>query len=140
MKKSALLFLLFLGVLISFAFKKQTPTATNVAKSLSPAAFYFMRDSCNQLDIVYSKGGSMSIDGRNVGYFTSFIHYTPAKPIPNKVRDGIMMWVKNGREVISGDFYFTSDTSAYIQFKIDTLVFANNFTKQGATFLQTKGR
>ncbi len=135
--KKYFLAIVLLGVFVAFA---QNEPAKQKTKILPAYAYVFLRDSCTQMDIVFTKGGSMSLEGRNIGYFTSFISNAPATPKVGAVRDALIMWVKNGREALSGDIYFTSDTSAYIQFQMDSNTFVNSLTTQGAIFMQKRGR
>ena len=135
MRNYIILFLLA----FSFGLSAQTESKTKTSNRPLPALVYYaMRDSCTQLDLVFTKrGGSLSVDGKNVRLFTNMIDGSSA--VPNKQeRDGFIMWVKNGREFCSGDFYITSDSTGYLRFKIQDKEFVNSFTKQGAQFIQAR--
>jgi hypothetical protein len=46
------------------------------------------------------------------------------------------MWQINGREFLTGDMYFSSDTTGYLVFKKDDKEYINTLNKQGAGFLK----
>jgi len=131
-------------VTITFAaFAQQAKVSKPKTVPLPTNLFNNLHDSCTSLDIVFltGKGGSMSLDGRNVKFFTSFM--TPG-PVDKKkaatAQDATIMWEKEGREYLSGTIYFTGDSSGYITFTKNNKEYANGLTPQGAGFLQTHGK
>lgn len=95
-----------------------------------------MRDSATSMDIVMmqGKGGSMSLDGRNVHLFNNlFENKTTAKvKLPQA---GTIMWQINGREFISGN-YFLGDSTGYVLFNKDDKEYVNLINAQGNSFLK----
>ena len=105
------------------------------SKALPRGLYMTLRDSCTQLDIVFTAGTSMSLDGRNVKMFSSFVDWNPAQRAAVD-KKGFLMWQINGREFLTGDMYFTNDTTGYLIFKKDNQEYLNKLTAQGASFLQ----
>jgi hypothetical protein len=132
--KKTLFYILYFSTIFVFA---QTNTIQQKKLEALPDSNYrVLRDSCTQLDIVFFGGGSMSIEGRNVNMFSSFVQTktVPAKaPIP---KAGFIMWQRNGREFLTGDIYLTSDTTGYLHFKTSEKEYFNQLTNQGASFLR----
>jgi hypothetical protein len=104
--------------------------------SLPPYLYKTLRDSCNMIDLVYSVGGSMSLNGRNVQLFSSFVEQKGTKKNESLPKEGFIMWQINGREFLTGDMYFSSDTTGYLVFKKDDKEYINTLNKQGAGFLK----
>lgn len=113
------------------------PIKKVVADNSLPLNLYkTLRDSCNMIDLVYSVGGSMSLNGRNVQLFSSFVEQKGTKKDEALPKEGFIMWQINGREFITGDMYFSSDTTGYLVFKKDDKEYINTLNKQGAGFLK----
>jgi len=137
MRKPFYLFTLFIFVSLAFA---QTKPAESAFKRLPKSDYLILRDSCNQLDVVFisGAGGSLSLEGRSVGLFSSFVDLkTIAAKSPNS-KDGFIMWQKNGREFITGDIYLQTDSNSYLLFKKDGKEYFNLLTSQGASFLRSQ--
>ena len=102
--------------------------------------FNTLRDSTTQADVVYHFPAttSLSLEGRNVKMFNTLIDVETTRDTLKKP-DGFVMWLINGREFISADF-FLSETSGYLRFKKDSLVFVNKLTQQGASFFKQQKR
>ncbi len=108
-----------------------------------PAAIYnTLHDSCTQLDIVFitGKGGSMSLEGRNVKFFTSFVSTKAVPKRTNAQQDGTIMWQIDGRAYLMGNLYLNSDSSGYVQFNKNDKEYINALTPDGAGFLKTHGK
>lgn len=101
-------------------------------------SFITLRDSTTSMDVVMmiGKGGSLSLDGRNVKLFNGFFETktTTKKAVPQA---GMIMWQINGREFISGNYYL-SDSSGYIVFDKDGKEYVNRMTKDGASFFKSQ--
>ena len=104
--------------------------------SLPPNLYKTLHDSCNMIDLVYNVGGSMSLNGRNVQLFSSFVEQKGTKKDETLPKEGFIMWQINGREFITGDMYFSSDSTGYLLFKKDDKEYINTLNKQGAVFLR----
>lgn len=99
-----------------------------------------MRDSTTSMDIVMmlGKGGSLSLEGKNVRFFNTFFENIPSsKTIPSLA--GTIMWLINGRELISGN-YFLGDTTGYVVFQKDGREFVNQINSTGNSFLKSQIR
>jgi hypothetical protein len=110
-----------------------------VAQQPLPAKVYYtMRDSTTSMDVVMfqGKGGSMSLDGRNVQLFSNFFDGRTA-PKTNAQAAGSMMWQINGREYISGK-YFLGDSTGYIVFTFGGKEYVNRLNTQGNSFLKSQ--
>jgi hypothetical protein len=140
MKKTVfLLTLLFSVALIA---QQGRPAATpNTVPPLPMKIYSVLRDSCTQLDIVFitGKGGSMSLEGRNVKFFTSFVKPSGTAKKPNAPLDGTLLWQINGKAYQMANLYFTGDSSGYVSFERDNKEFVNGLTPDGAAFLKTRG-
>jgi hypothetical protein len=126
----------------SLAQPKTNISRITVNEVALPAKVYStMRDSCTQLDIVFltGKGGSMSLDGMNIKYFTQFVTQQTTSRKVNATQDGYIMWQINGREYQSGKIYFQSDSSGYITFSRNDKEYTNALSPQGAGFLRSRG-
>ncbi len=102
------------------------------------ATYKALRDSTTSMDIVMmqGKGGSMSLEGRNVQLFTAFFeNKTTIKT--NAPLAGNIMWLSNGREFISGN-YFLGDSTGYIVFSIAGQEFINRINQQGNQFFKNQ--
>lgn len=97
-----------------------------------------MRDSTTAMDIVMyqGKGGSMSLDGRNVKLFNAFFENKTAQK-QNMQAAGNIMWQINGREFISGN-YFLGDSTGYIVFNKDGKEYVNRINSQGTQFFKSQ--
>lgn len=127
--------------LILLFFALTTLAQTKNPLSLQPLpniAFKVLRDSCTQLDIVFTAGvgSSMSVEGRNVSMFSTFVDNTTLLKKPEAEKQGFIMWQRNGREFITGDIYLTTDSSGYLHFKYGGNDYFNQLSTQGATFLR----
>ncbi len=95
-----------------------------------------MHDSTTSMDIVMyqGKGGSMSLDGRNVKLFNNlFENKTAAKT--KAPLAGNMMWLVNGREFVSGN-YFLGDSTGYVVFQLNGKEYVNLINAQGNSFFK----
>lgn len=128
MKKG--LVLVTLLVLLSFGVKAQQP--------LPKKMYLTMRDSTTSMDVVMmlGKGGSLSLDGRNVQLFNAFFDSRPAVKT-NAPLAGNIMWQINGREYISGS-YFLGDSTGYVVFKKDGKEYVNLLNTQGNSFFKSQ--
>ena len=90
------------------------------------------------MDVVMmlGKGGSLSLDGRNVKLFNSFFEQKSATKTATQ-QAGMIMWQINGREFISG-YYYLLDSSGYIVFNKDGKEYVNRMTKDGASFFKSQ--
>jgi len=133
--KNAFTFFLFSIFIISFA---QVKPITSPFRVLPQNIFRTLRDSCTQIDIVFTtgKGGSMSLEGRNVVLFSTFVESKPISAKKGTEKNGFIMWQRNGREYITGDVYLTSDTSGYLFFKKGDKEYFNQLSAQGSAFLK----
>jgi hypothetical protein len=128
-------YVFLLMVVATFAAQAQVP------KVLPAKKFISLRDSTTQIDIVYHSPStnSLSLDGRNVMAFNRQyldnqpVKHTLAKPI------GYIMWQKNGREYLSGDFFY-NDSIGYVVTKVDTTKYVIKLSEQGRSFLQQQRR
>lgn len=108
----------------------------NAQTALPSKMFQTLRDSTNSIDVVFmlGKGGSMNIEGRNVLFFNSFFDNVSAAKTSSK-QAGLIMWLINGREFLSGNFYL-GDTTGYIVFQKDNKEYINKLNAQGNTFFK----
>lgn len=128
MKHSYLLLIGLFIALTGFAQNKPLPAKT----------FVTLRDSTTSMNVVMmqGKGGSLSLEGRNVRLFNGFFE--------NKTSDkfkapqaGNIMWLINGREFISGN-YFLGDSTGYIIFTRDGKEYVNAITPSGTSFFKSQ--
>jgi len=100
-------------------------------KPLPAQTYVTMRDSTTSMDIVFylGKGGSMSLDGRNVHVFSSFFENAPVvkSGLPQA---GTIMWQIDGREFLSGSFYL-GDSTGYIITSKGGKEYINSINPQG---------
>ena len=138
MKKTLPLILLVAVLAVLRA--QQTKPAQNAFKTLPRTDLAVMRDSCNQLDVVFitGGGGSLSVEGRSVGLFSTFVDSKTIAAKSTNAKDGFIMWQKNGREFITGDIYLLSDSTSYLHFKKDGKEYFNMLSAQGANFLRSQ--
>lgn len=107
-------------------------------QALPLKSFITLRDSTTSMDVVMmlGKGGSLSLDGRNVKLFNGFFESkSMAKTATQQA--GMIMWQINGREFISGNYYLL-DSSGYIVFNKDGKEYVNRMTKEGASFFKSQ--
>jgi len=128
-------------VIIFLLLVSQTAMAQNpsVNTTLLPAKTYrALRDSTTSMDIIMmlGKGGSMSIEGRNVQLFNTFFEPVAASKT-NVPQAGMIMWLMNGREFISGN-YFLGDSTGYIVFKQNDKEYIHRINNQGNSFLKSQ--
>jgi hypothetical protein len=137
MKKKISVLTLYVIVFMVIA---QNKPSELLYKALPFSDYKILRDSCTQLDVVFlsSASGSLSVDGRSVSLFSNFVDSKAIAKKSNSSKDGFIMWQKNGREFVTGDIYFLSDSSGYLHFKKDGKDFYNLLTTQGATFLKSQ--
>lgn len=123
--------ILFFAITVSLSAQVKT-------QQLPLKHYITMHDSTNSIDVVFmtGKGGSLSIDGRNVQLFNSFFENIAAKKT-GLPQAGNMMWQINGREFISGNFYL-GDKTGYIVFTKDGKEYVNQISEQGNTFLKNQ--
>ena len=116
--------------------------AAQQAKTQALPMPYYMKlvDSTTSLDVVFmlGQGGSISVEGRNVKMFNSFIDWQNA-PKLNTPQAGTMMWEINGREFLSGSFYL-GDTTGCMVITKNGKEYVNKISPQGNTFLKSQGR
>jgi len=140
MQKTIFLFALLFSVVL-IAQQGQKPHTQVKAQSLPGNIYNILHDSTTQLDIVFitGKGGSMSLEGRNVRFFTSFVTRQVVDKKPNAPLDGTLLWQINGRAFQMGNLYFTGDSSGYITFERDNKEYINALTPDGSAFLKNRG-
>ncbi len=104
--------------------------------ALPSKTFLSLRDSTTSMDIVMlrGKGGSLSAEGRSVPLFINFFDNKTA-PKTNAPKAGMIMWLQNGREFLSGDYYL-GDSTGYVIFKKDGQEFVNRINAQGNAFFK----
>lgn len=102
--------------------------------------YYILRDSCTTLDVVFTKesAGSMSLEGRSVSLFSSFVDVKSITVKSPNPKDGFIMWQRNGREFMTGDIYLLTDSTSYLRFKKDDREIYHLLTPQGASFLRSQ--
>ncbi len=110
--------------------------------SLPLSVYNVLRDSCNGLDITFltGVGGSMSLANKNVKFFTSFVTTSSAAKKPELPQEGLIMWEIDGREYLTGNLYFSGDSSGYLVFNKNNHEYINALSPQGAGFLMTHGK
>ncbi len=103
-------------------------------QQLPAKTYYTLRDSTTAMDVVLmqGKGGSLSLEGRNVKLFNSFFENKTA--IKTKApQAGMIMWLINGREFLSGNFYL-GDSTGYVVFQKDGREYINLMNNAGNSF------
>ena len=114
-------------------------TATLRAQQPLPQkTFITLRDSTTGMDVVMmlGKGGSLSLEGRNVKLFNNFFDNQSARKT-NAPQAGNIMWLINGREFISGN-YFLGDSTGYVVFNKDGKEYVNRINAQGNSFFKSQ--
>jgi hypothetical protein len=104
-----------------------------------PAKTYLaLRDSTTSIDVVFfqGKGGSLSIDQRNVKIFNSFFENAPAQKT-NTPQAGTIMWQIQGREFLSASFYL-GDSTGYIVSQKEGKEYVTRINPQGNSFLKNQ--
>lgn len=114
--------------------------AQEKAKPLPVNDFLTLRDSTTSMDIIFLKGedGSISVEGRNLQIFNSFFENKPADK-KNTAVDGTIMWLINGKEFISGN-YFLGDSIGYVVFQKNGEEFINQINARGNAFLKSSSK
>ena len=97
-----------------------------------------MRDSTNSMDVVMmlGKGGSISLDGKNVKLLNNFFEYKTATKTKAPLA-GNIMWQINGREFISGSYYL-GDSTGYVVFQKNGKEYVNRLNTQGNSFFKAQ--
>ena len=97
-----------------------------------------LRDSTNSIDVVIlqGKGASINFEGRNVSYFNSMIENKTAAKSKAPL-GGTIMWLIDGREFISGN-YFLGDSTGYVVMQKDGKEYVNQLNKAGISFLKSE--
>lgn len=121
----ALLFSVLCSLFSVFCFSQQ---------QLPAKTYYTMRDSTTSMDVILmqGKGGSLSLEGRNVQLFNSFFENKPAAKT-NAQQAGMIMWLIKGREFLSGNFYL-GDSTGYVVFTKDGKEYVNRMNNAGNSF------
>lgn len=103
-------------------------------QQLPAKTYYTMRDSTTSMDVILmqGKGGSLSLEGRNVQLFNSFFENKPATKT-NAQQAGMIMWLIKGREFLSGNFYL-GDSLGYVVFTKDGKEYINRMNNAGNSF------
>jgi hypothetical protein len=106
--------------------------------SLPAHMFSTLTDSTTSMDVVLliGEGGSISAEGPNVKFFNSFIDKETAAKT-NARPAGTIMWLINGREFISGN-YFLGDSTGYFVFQKDGKEYVNRMNTQGNSFFKSQ--
>lgn len=125
-------------LIIAFCQAQQGKATVQKIQSLPAKMFLTMRDSTTSMDVVMmqGKGGSLSLDGRNVKLFNAFFE-SKAAPKTTAPLGGNIMWLINGREYISGNYYL-GDSTGYVVFKKDGNEYVNLLNKQGNSFFKSQ--
>ena len=130
MKQILILFFGCMFFLSAFAQVKTQPLPTKT--------YLTLRDSTTSMDVVMmqGKGGSLSLEGRNVKLFNSFFENKPSAKTNAPVA-GNIMWLINGREFVSGN-YFLGDSTGYVVFQKDNHEYVNLLNAQGNSFFKSQ--
>lgn len=128
-------------ILITLSFHQITMAQTTaLAKpSVLPAKTYkALRDSTTSMDVIMmqGKGGSMSIEGKNVQLFNTFFEPVTANKT-TAPQAGMIIWLMNGREFISGNYFF-GDSTGYIVFNKDNKEYVHRINNQGNSFFKSQ--
>jgi hypothetical protein len=121
----ALLLSVFCSLFSLFCYSQQ---------QLPAKAYITLRDSTTSMDVVLmqGKGGSLSLEGRNVKLFNSFFENKPATKT-DAPQAGMIMWLINGREFLTGNFYL-GDSTGYVVFQKDGKEYINLINQAGNSF------
>lgn len=105
-------------------------------KQLPITLYKTLRDSTTSLDIIVmqGKGGSMSIEGRNMRLFGNFFENKTSEKFTAPL-GGNIMWQINGREFLSGNYYL-GDSTGYVVFNKDGKEYVNLINNQGNSFFK----
>lgn len=115
---------------------KQQGAAKQPNQALPIRTYAMLRDSATSMDLTLylGRGGSLSLDGKNVRLFGSFFeNKTTIKT--NAPQAGMAMWLINGREFLTGNFYL-GDSTGYIVFKHEGKEYVNSISDQGNNFFK----
>ena len=134
MKKFMLFSLTVVFALVTIS--AQQAATKQVNQALPIRTYAALRDSTTTMDItlLQGKGGSLSLDGKNVRLFGSFFeNKTAAKTsVPQA---GMVMWLRDGREFLTGNFYL-GDSTGYIIIKHNGKEYVNSINNQGNNFFK----
>lgn len=122
---------------VAFVMISAQQTATKQVNQPLPIRTYAaLRDTANSMDITLylGKGGSLSIAGKDVRVFGSFFENKTANKT-NAPQAGMAMWLIDGRELITGNFYL-GDSTGFIVFKHNGKEYVNSITNQGNNFFK----
>lgn len=113
-------------------------SALSAQTALPLKTFTALRDSATSMDVIMmlGKGGSMSVEGRNVSLFSNFFDNKTA-PKTKAPQAGMIMWQRNGREFLSGNYYL-GDTTGYILFQMNGKEYVNRINAQGNQFFKNQ--
>jgi hypothetical protein len=141
MKYTLILTALICVILVSAQQGQKAPVAAK-ATALPAKMYNTLSDSCNQLDVTFfSVTASMSMaDNKNIRYFNTFVSPSATEKKADVPQDGLIMWQINGREYLTGNLYFSGDSSGYLVFTKNNKEYVNALTPQGAGFLRTHGK
>ena len=135
---------LFAAILftLSVSAQQKAQTAAKARVSALPAQLYTgIKDSCTSIDITFfTSTASISLDARNVHFFANFVSPYPVAKDLNIKQDGFIMWGRNGKEYLTGNLYFSGDSSGYLVFNKNDKEYVNALSPQGAGFLMTHGK
>ncbi len=133
--KERILMLVFCSLCCCRVFAQQSK-----GEPLPLKTYLALRDSTTSLDIVFLKGegGSLSVEGENAHIFNFFFENIPAVK-SSALPDGNIMWLREGREFISGN-YFLGDSTGCVVFQKDGQEYTNRIGVEGNAFLKSQGR
>lgn len=128
---------LFLFSFLCFSAFAQTQGAAKTTP-LPAKSYKVLHDSTTSMDIVMmqGKGGSISLEGKNVRLFNSYFFNTPAVK-NNSAQAGMIMWQINGREYASGN-YFLGDSTGYVIINKDGKEYGLTISKEGNSFFKSQ--
>ena len=115
---------------------QQQGTTKQLNQALPIRTYAALRDSANSMDVTLylGKGGSLSLSGKDVRLFGSFFENKTAVKT-SAPQAGMAMWLIDGRELITGNFY-VGDSTGFIVFKKDGKEYVNSISNQGNSFFK----